>query len=398
MALGRVFFSSPQILIFLAFYYLLSSESTSIQYYYDDSSFYTAISMVTEKDSSKNVFDCPWSCGRHFVSSPPAKGFFSSRLQYYANSTSCFQQVRLFISGDISVNPGPLTRSQSAKSKDITDRLYPSLHGELSSFKGLKIGRLNVNGLLSKIHDVKVLLIALKLDILAISETHLQCRTKDEDIYIPGYKIARRDRTDGRKGGGSLIYFAEDLNAFDSSDLTSDSSLEATWIDLSLHSQRLLIGSIYRPPDCSSFFDEFSVVMESLWRKRSNIILLGDFNVNLLFSCDPSLKRKFMNLLYKFNLKNVIDVPTRITGDSSSLIDLIITSVPSKISGHGACNPGISDHHMVYATVNLRRVSEKPKLKLIRDFKRVDIKALPHEFASAPWFICDIFDDIDDCV
>ena len=178
---------------------------------------------------------------------------------------------------------------------------------------------MNVNGLLSKIHDVKVLLIALKLDILAISETHLRCRTKDEDIYIPGYKIARRDRTDGRKGGGSLIYFAEDLNAFDSSELTSNSSLEATWIDLSLHSQRLLIGSIYRPPDCSSFFDEFSVVMESLWRKRSNIILLGDFNVNLLSSCDPSLKRKFMNLLYKFNLKNVIDVPTRITGDSSSL-------------------------------------------------------------------------------
>jgi len=104
-----------------------------------------------------------------------------------------------------------------------------------------------------------------------------------------------------------------------------------------------------------------------------------------------------MNLLYKFNLKNVIDVPTRITGDSSSLIDLIITSIPSKISGHGACNPGISDHHMVYATVYLRRVSEKPKLKLIRDFKRVDIKALQHEFASAPWFICDIFDDIDDC-
>ena len=66
-------------------------------------------------------------------------------------------------------------------------------------------------------------------------------------IYIRGYKIARRDRTDGRKGGGSLIYFAEDLNTYDSSELSSNSSLEAAWIDLSLHSQRLLISSIYRP-------------------------------------------------------------------------------------------------------------------------------------------------------
>ena len=178
------------------------------------------------------------------------------------------------------------------------------------------------------------------------------------------------------------------------SELSFNSSLEATWIDLSLHSQRLLIGLIYRPPDCSSFFDEFSVVMENSWRKRSNIILLGDFNVNLSSSCDPSLKRKFTNLLCtEFNLKNVIDVPTRITGDSSSLIDLIITSVPSKISAHVACNPRISDHHLVYASVNLNGFPRNLNLKLVRDFKIVDIKALQHEFASALWFICDIFDD-----
>ena len=105
MALGRVFLSSSKVLIFLSSYYLLSSENSSIQYYYDYTSFYSAISTVAEKDSSNYVFDCPWSCGRHFVCSPRAKGFFSSRLQHYANSTSCFQQVRLFISGDISLNP-----------------------------------------------------------------------------------------------------------------------------------------------------------------------------------------------------------------------------------------------------------------------------------------------------
>ena len=86
---------------------------------------------------------------------------------------------------------------------------------------------------------------------------------------------------DGRKGGGSLIYFAEDLNAHNLSELSSNSSLEAAWIDLSLHSQQVLIGSIYRPSDCCFSFDRFSVVMENLWRNCSNIILLGEFNVNL---------------------------------------------------------------------------------------------------------------------
>lgn len=84
--------------------------------------------------------------------------------------------------------------------------------------------------------------------------------------------------------------------------------------------------------------------MENIWRKRTTIVLLGDFNVNLLPSLansgDPLLKRKFLHHLNKFNLKNVINTPTRIDGNSSSLIDLIITAVSSKITHHGACNLG----------------------------------------------------------
>ena len=88
---------------------------------------------------------------------------------------------RSSISGDISLIPGPLTRSQSAKSKDISDRLYPTLDGELSSSKCLKIGHWNINGLLGKIHEDKVFLLTLKFPVLAITESHLRCRTKDAD-------------------------------------------------------------------------------------------------------------------------------------------------------------------------------------------------------------------------
>ena len=142
--------------------------------------------------------------------------------------------------------------------------------------------------------------------------------------------------------------------------------------------------------------------MENLWRKRSNIVLLGDFNIKLLPSATNSgdllLKRNFLQLLSKFNLKNVISVPTRISGNSSTLIDLIITSISHKFLHHGACNLGISDHRLIYATIKLRRTYQKPAFRLIRDFKNVNITALKHEFATAPWNICDIFYDINDSV
>ena len=301
---------------------------------------------------------------RHLGFVTRAKGFFSSRHQYYSNATSTFQQTRLLTSGDVSLNPGPITRSQSARLKSASECLYPHLRSELSTLKGLKFGHLNCNGLLGKIIEVKALLFAVKFDILAISETHLRSSIKDSSIFIPGYKIARRDRSDGRKGGGSLIYYAEDLNAYERKDLSDKSPIEAAWVDISLHSQQLLVGSIYRPPDYANFFIEFPVLMEGIWRRRTNIVLLGDFNVNLLPSAtnsgDFTLKRKFLHQLSKFNLKNVINVPTRITGNSSTLIDLIITSVSHKLSHHGACNLGISDHHLIYAAINLRRPRHNP--------------------------------------
>lgn len=89
-------------------------------------------------------------------------------------------------------------------------------------------------------------------------------------------------------------------------------------------------------------------------------------------------------------------VPTTVAGNLSSLIDLVITSVPSEVSTHGASNLGISHHHLIEAILNLKRISRKQKTKLIYDFKRVDIYALKSEFDSARWDICDIFDNMSD--
>ena len=130
--------------------------------------------------------------------------------------------------------------------------------------------------------------------------------------------------------------------------------------------------------------------MEGIWRRRTNIVLLGDFNVNLLPSAtnsatnsgDFTLKRKFLHQLSKFNLKNVINVPTRITGNSSTLIDLIITSVSHKLSHHGACNLGISDHHLIYAAINLRRPRHNPVFRFIHDLKNVNITALQQHLGT----------------
>ncbi len=58
---------------------------------------------------------------------------------------------------------------------------------------GLKIGHLNVNGLVAKMAEIQVLLHRMKFDILSISETHLTKDIKDEMLKVDGYSMSRFD-------------------------------------------------------------------------------------------------------------------------------------------------------------------------------------------------------------
>ena len=62
----------------------------------------------------------------------------------------------------------------------------------------------------------------------------------------------------------------------------------------------------------------------------------------------------------------------------------------------GCHDPGISDHHLIFAVVNLRRQKSSPVIKEVTDFKNVNCELLRQDLNYAPWSICGIFDDIDD--
>ena len=80
--------------------------------------------------------------------------------------------------------------------------------------RGMKIARLNTNRLLSKVDGVRELLIKYKLDILALSEMWLITDISDDEINIPGYLIARKDRSISSKlrGGGVMFYVSENIH------------------------------------------------------------------------------------------------------------------------------------------------------------------------------------------
>ena len=58
----------------------------------------------------------------------------------------------------------------------------------------MSMAHINIDGLLHKMAEIKNFLFKTKMDILAITETHLDLSIDREHIEIEGYDLERRDR------------------------------------------------------------------------------------------------------------------------------------------------------------------------------------------------------------
>ncbi|KAL9980683.1 hypothetical protein ACROYT_G009301 [Oculina patagonica] len=142
-------------------------------------------------------------------------------------------------------------------------------------------------------------------------------------------------------------------------------------------------------------------LIANIWLKRKNIILVGDLNCDMLHkpsNAESEYGKRLRRILCSYGLKNIINSPTRITATSKSLIDLVITSQPSKIQTSGSIDLGISDHHLIFAVFKVARSNPKPKVISTKNYKSLDTKQFRSDFDQAPWHITGLFDDIDDSV
>jgi endonuclease/exonuclease/phosphatase family metal-dependent hydrolase len=110
-----------------------------------------------------------------------------------------------------------------------------------------------------------------------------------------------------------------------------------------------------------SFLDEY---MERISDYRGTIILMGDFNLNLLQS--SYYINKYRNIIYKHGLSQIIQQPTRITYDSATLIDHVITNA-KELEYEILISPRISDHLIIKIKINTeegnKHFTKKHKMK-----------------------------------
>lgn len=146
------------------------------------------------------------------------------------------------------------------------------------SKKGLHFFHLNIRSILPKISELRLFAASTKVSIISITETWLDNSISDDEIAIPGFLIARRDRN--RNGGGVCTYIRDNI-AFNIRDDLHMDGFEALWIEILLPKTRpIMLCTCYRPPKDSEFILYLEQSLSTL-RSDLEFYVLGDMNICL---------------------------------------------------------------------------------------------------------------------
>ena len=117
------------------------------------------------------------------------RSFFGSRIARYTSSSSTATFQKLLLSSDIKLNPGPPCNQE--------DQLFHLLSA-LSDNRNCSstVGHSNVCGLYCNLNQNRFFLKYSKLDVFAITETHLNESIDNSQLFIDGYCLWRLDRRD----------------------------------------------------------------------------------------------------------------------------------------------------------------------------------------------------------
>ena len=199
----------------------------------------------------------------------------------------------------------------------------------------------NINSITAegRLEELTYICKTLNVAVLCLTESKLDSTIPNNILKINGYfDPIRRDRVvNGRYGGGCLIYIADTLTYKQRPDLQSE-HYEHLWVDVKVNKLIFAINCLYRPPqESNDDHDKFVTVSTYILDQLQdypcdNKVLVGDMNFGNCYCKDPELSQKPLDstaapLYAGYGYSQLIDIPTRITNDTISLIDLFFCTI-----------------------------------------------------------------------
>ena len=274
-------------------------------------------------------------------------------------------------------------RSPIAKMKETFE-----LHKNL-----LRVAHLNTSSTPKHIEEIIRMALETDLDIFACCETNIKNHTPAKRYSIPGYKLIKVNRNNERKGGVGIFF--KDIYKPKKINIRYEAlQPELLFTEVEINKNKVAVGVVYKSPKTSyRIYAEIQEILAFITTKYNHVMLLGDFNIDML---KKDRESDFLNnvILQPFNLIQVIKEPTRITSGTATNIDHIFVTNDSNVKASGVVDfPGISDHCLIFMAYSLKRPKFTPTKVVRRDFKNFNKDEFVLDMQRAHWGNVHTIDD-----
>ena len=280
-------------------------------------------------------------------------------------------------------------------SKDINNFLN---NPSFSNKSGLL--NLNIQGIQSKwnsftsfIHDSQINSIS-PYDIITLQETHLSS-TNNTDLYhingfTPYFKNRPHDST-CKKGGGLVTYINSNLDSCIKPiffPTKKQIAFDCQFTEISLNNnKKILVGNIYRRPELSNVQDFLNTLNDTInvIKNYSDIILTGDFNINMLKTNSNNYSARLMDIMITNGFSPKITLPTRVCKTVASLIDNVFYKGKDNDTISGIIKSTMSDHYPMFTLFNYSKTKNTVEIIKTRPIQNQNINTFLHDLNNEDW-------------
>ena len=234
---------------------------------------------------------------------------------------------------------------------------------------------------------MNLLLASLKInfDVIGVSETWNSfdnpIRT---NVQMTGYEnFSYKSHS---KNGGVALYVKSGLNPISRTDLSKgDDNFETVSVKVENNSgTNYLFCCAYRYPnsDIETFTEYLQGILSTSSILNKRVFILGDFNIDLLNYNSNNQIANYVNFLFSKQFLPYIIHPSRVTGNTSTLIDNIFANITDTYSIRGNTLTQITDHFPQFLIVKHAGISYKNLSYYQHDFTNLNEETLLNDFAN----------------
>ena len=168
-------------------------------------------------------------------------------------------------------------------------------------------------------------------------------------------------------------------------------NFESIFVEIiNTNNKNIVVGCVYRHPgmDANEFNEHYLSILNEklLLEKNKEIILMGDFNINLLRYNEDHNSTDFLDQIYSCSLIPHITSPMRPTPQSKTLIDNIFSTDTANDVIAGNILTTLSDRLAQFLLFSIKRTKPESKANnYCHNFKRFDPKVFLLDLQNIDW-------------